>query len=644
MISVSELIRGYQRAFPIGWELAFRFWRFVIATFVHALLAAYCFAILWLGYSVLNQAPFRKDTKEAVFLIAVIFTTFFWSVAYRVKSKVESDDIEIGITRDEAPGLFKILDEVKREFKNQRISRVRLMTRFNCSTRIRRAPWSLFSTKHDLFLSWPLITMLSKQQLRAVIAHEMAHFQSSNLSPSWWVKKASDAAWLTRNLAVFLPVQFLLDHLEKRLRALAFFAIQHREKLADLHAARVTDPLTCRNTLMRVELLMGLSPEDYQDCDELFRIESPTPLDNYCRKMCQFLSSTLTSTSKVKSKLDDKLLAITNSKRSHPSIAERLQVIGYDSVTIDDSLLSAVMTEHSSAGLLAGDGAESIRQQVDQAFKDETKASREYWHRQILMSRERQDDDWDARSLHPADLWWHYRCQIAGFGEKAARRWIVRIVEQHPDSDAAHTEMAALDLQWDRHGNVDWAVNTLLRQTDSDDCTVADKACCNLVEHFQMTGDSERLKKIEAKQDGIEERMWRLGRKYPLTLFDHYAPADFSSRQLHEIVKAFKRLRVRRIWVGQQTFRHSPSLKYYIFVIECLTSSQIEVMTAFVSGHAALEHILHVEPNKHFRVIPIFGRSFITACRIRRTAGSLIYDRRAKQVADSEGDKSASDE
>lgn len=99
------------------------------------------------------------------------------------------------LRRDEVPQLFHTIDELRQALRTPRIDTVLLTDDFNASAAELGRGFSLRPTRRVLLLGQPLLSLLDEQALRAVMAHELAHFSHRHGRLGHWVYRTR-LAWL----------------------------------------------------------------------------------------------------------------------------------------------------------------------------------------------------------------------------------------------------------------------------------------------------------------------------------------------------------------------------------------------------------------------------------------------------------------
>jgi Zn-dependent protease with chaperone function len=145
--------------------------------------------VLPLGGPIAIGALFVNNTFiDALAAFAIIFLIWVMRPRYRDSGK--------SITREDAPGLYKILDDLKTKLDVGRRIDVRLDDEVNAGAREARGLFGILGTRSVLTLGLPLLALLGKDETRAVIAHEFGHFSRRHGRLGHWLYWAH-LGWLT---------------------------------------------------------------------------------------------------------------------------------------------------------------------------------------------------------------------------------------------------------------------------------------------------------------------------------------------------------------------------------------------------------------------------------------------------------------
>lgn len=216
---------------------------------------------------------------------AVVTSLLGWS-AFRAASWliVPAPRAEgVRLDRDNAPSLFQLVDTLADRMGAPRVDRIRITADMNAAVHQRpfKGLWGRMET--TLVVGLPLVHSISPKQLKAILAHEMAHLVRQRHGAlawdahlrAWWHRVceriASDGSWSARLLtAVLTPwaeagimKALELNHLE--------------EYEADRVAARFIGPKLLGDTLVEVAMKSEFIEGDYWEKVMAQAEHSPRP-------------------------------------------------------------------------------------------------------------------------------------------------------------------------------------------------------------------------------------------------------------------------------------------------------------------------------------------------------------------------------
>ncbi len=124
--------------------------------------------------------------QHPVFIcLAIIVVLIIW---WALQPSLHVDGY--AVTRDNAPQLYALLDEVIRGTDALTIHEIRIDHRLNAGALELGHGWIPGKVRRILILGGPLIASLSAPSLKAVIAHELGHFSRQHGSLGHWIYRA----------------------------------------------------------------------------------------------------------------------------------------------------------------------------------------------------------------------------------------------------------------------------------------------------------------------------------------------------------------------------------------------------------------------------------------------------------------------
>jgi len=145
--------------------------------------------------------------------------------------------------RSEGRALYDFVEEIRRAVDAPPVDSITITGGFHASAAAYWPPWRI-RRRRTLVLGLPVLTTLSIAELRAVIAHELAHFSSAYDAFAAWVYRTRRSwfalrASLDRRLATPLYVYWLIRWYVPRLNAASAEVARRQELVADRVAVKV---------------------------------------------------------------------------------------------------------------------------------------------------------------------------------------------------------------------------------------------------------------------------------------------------------------------------------------------------------------------------------------------------------------------
>ena len=157
----------------------------------------------------------------------------------------------------EGRALYEFVEEIRRAVGAPPVDSITITGGFHASAAVYLPPWRL-RRRRTLVLGFPVLTTLSKAELRAVIAHELAHFSRAYDPFAAWVYRTR-SSWfalrtaLDRRLATPVYVYWLIGWYVPRLNAASAEVARRHELVADRVAANVAGSRAAADALVVFE-------------------------------------------------------------------------------------------------------------------------------------------------------------------------------------------------------------------------------------------------------------------------------------------------------------------------------------------------------------------------------------------------------
>ncbi len=277
------------------------------------------------------------------------------------------------LMRKDVPELFRMIDDVRREIRGPRVHDVLLDGKTNAwITQMPRAG-GVFGSHNYLVLGLPYLAALSKDELRAVVGHELGHLSRKHgrfgtfvyRVEARWAKllegfEANESMWtrLVRRFVLWYAPYF---------KAYAFPALRAHEFEADDAAATVAGRPAAATALVSGTVAARWSYESYWPTIYDRAIDEPAPPSAAFAPMAQQIPQAKQSPD-LEHWYRDLLEIETDVTDSHPSLAERLAHL-----EVDPREVFALATQDgspSAAACYLGDAQGQLVAELDRAWRD----------------------------------------------------------------------------------------------------------------------------------------------------------------------------------------------------------------------------------------------------------------------------------
>jgi Zn-dependent protease with chaperone function len=227
----------------------------------------------------------------------------------------------IPLGRAEGRALHDFAEEIRRAVDAPSVDSITITGDFSASAAKYSSPWP-FRQRRGLVLGFPVLTTLSTGELRAVIAHELAHISSAHDAYAAWVYRTHRSWWallasLNRRLATPLYVYWLVRWYVPRLNTASAEVARRHEQVADRVAATVSGTRAAADALVVFEAGARFADEAHWPAIQTSHETVAEPPRPY--------SQMLTWDARITSRDTlDALLAEADREHTHPSPGERL--------------------------------------------------------------------------------------------------------------------------------------------------------------------------------------------------------------------------------------------------------------------------------------------------------------------------------
>jgi len=536
-----------------------------LRVFLLALLGnLYLAGVLLVTVAILVALVISITYLRAVAIKLIVIVTAFLLMLLRAIWIRVSPPEGTPVSANDAPELFRIIEELRRNLHLPQLHQVLVTDEFNAA--VHQAPrFGIFAgTRNYLIIGLPLMKSLTIPQFRAVLAHEFGHLSRGHGRISNWLYRQR-LRW--SRLATMLEAQnskgaalftWFLKWYDPYFNAYSFPLARANEYEADAAAARLTSPQAMAEALTRIKVVGSYLSERYWPAIRRQADDTPQPAfmphANLGQRVVQEIDDAdaqawLTRALEAKTTVDD----------THPSLSERLRAI-------DASPQWVLPSTGESADQLLGPSLAAITQALDSQWQV---AVHEAWQaryqevqrdRSRLVELNRKHDSGEELGLQEAYDRAMLTESVAGDAQEALTK--LRLLHKRAPDDAiiCYALGARLLEQEDESGR------GLIEQAMARNENVVTGGCQLLRDYYWRRGERkeadrwhERLmQRTEEEQNATRER-----RQIQTT--DKFDRHDLSAENLEELLVQLRAIpKLRKVYLVKKRLRFFPERPLYV--------------------------------------------------------------------------------
>jgi Zn-dependent protease with chaperone function len=475
------------------------------------------------------------------------------------------------VTRAEAPELFKVLDELQGQLRCPPFDQVLIES--VCNAAVSQVPrlGALGWHRKYLLIGLPLLDGLSRDEMRAVLAHEFTHLSREHGRLTHWLyrlRRSWDVAFqrlsAPRVRGEFslrpLVVKFI-EFFWPRFNAHAFVLSRANEYEADAQSARLAGKNNAASALMRLDIVSRqLDEKLWPDVHKLANEQAQAPEDVFVR-LRDGIRAGPTAEESAKWREESLKMVSTNSD-THPCLTERLRAL---EVAPDDIACGPV--RQSAAEALLGQSLDAVRVGVQKFWAKETAQNWRDRHARATALKDRLTSLDQVPILASADvdrLWDKAAAVLDLEGGKAAKPLLEEIIKLRPDHAPARFHLGRLLLE----DNSVEGVTHLQRAMELDQQCFP-HACALLHDHYRHAGDTARLRELDARMDRHQESLTASqAERREVKVSDTLIPHELSEAELLKLREGLERESgILRAHLARKEMKYFPTQKMFVLCV-----------------------------------------------------------------------------
>ncbi|NZA26573.1 M48 family metalloprotease [Luteimonas sp. SJ-92] len=514
----------------------------------------------------------------------------------------------------EAPGLVAEVERLRRATRAPKLDAIIVNAELNAAAASVPRASGLFGHRHYLVLGLPLMQLLEREEMAAVIAHEFGHFGGGHNRFGGWIHQvriswyrvlaalSQGGAWAAK------PFMTFFDWYAPFFDAYSFSLARANEYQADAAAAAVVGPGPAGRALVRVHLGGERLERDFWPYVRRCNAQQPLPPSCLYRDMAQHLRSSGTDDA---ARLGEALTAAAGHHDTHPTLAQRLDALGVEVPRLDGA------PHRSFADAWLGDLATVLEARFSDEWRQGVEAAWTGNHARHIEDSARLAELEQVVERSPEQAV-QYALLVADLRpEVDALPLFQRAVEAAPDDALSRFRLGQLLLEREDAAGVEH-----VRTAMALDSNAIEPGAALLAQHFSAVADEagqaeaeKALRRLYAQQDRTAANRGKVGRS------DILLPHGLSVDALDGLRRQLDALgTVKKAWVVRKHVSDDPNeLPHYVVLVSW--------RGLILSEDSNLQRVADaLDLPGSFLVITAPNRRLV-ASRLKRTAGAPAYTR-----------------
>ena len=478
------------------------------------------------------------------------------------------------VSREEVPALFAALDELQAQLRSAPFHRVLVMA--ECNAAVVQVPrlGALGWPRNYLLLGLPLLDGLSRDEMRAVLAHEFTHLSREHgrffhwlyrLRRSWEeVFKQLSRPRIQGEVSLRPLVVKYVDWFWPRFNAHAFVLSRANEYEADAQAGRLAGRDNVASSLLRLKLHAHqleehLWPAVWQQANE-----RPEPPNDVFARLRDGLHAGPTAADRARW-TEEAFRVVTTNNDTHPCFRERLRAVGIAPENVPP--LVATNPPAFAAETLLGTALETIRNDVQQRWHKDVEALWRERHARASALADRLASLEQAVpnvADDPDSLWDKAVVLLDLRTDETVEPLLRRILVLRPSHGPANYHLGRILLEAGRPEGETYLERVMAQEEES-----VPQACALLREHHRRAGRVEKLRELDARLDRYEKDLAASRTEQrEVTAKDHFIPHELSAAELEALRRTLAaEPELAHAELARKELRHFPKQRLFLLCL-----------------------------------------------------------------------------
>ncbi|KZN36225.1 M48 family metallopeptidase [Pseudoalteromonas luteoviolacea] len=355
---------------------------------------------VWLAFS--SSMFLLLLFKKKLFIPLFIMTWVLFKSVFIRWPKPEG----VIITRDHSPELFNMIDELQCNLQAPHIHQVIVTPEFNAA--VAQTPRFLaFGFMHNtLILGFELLLSLTVEEVKSVIAHELAHLSGNHSKFRGWIYRARES-WQNmmfnldqHNGWTTAPIRKFFNWYSPRFSAYSFALARLNEYEADNVAGEQSSNEIAASALLKLHAYSNFIQDKYWTPFSQSILELPEPHTLPFAGLVKFMEQTEVSAAEANSAITFAKKVTTTNQDTHPCLSERLAALKGENVEFSP-------TEGSAAKQLFAEQIDDVTAMLDAQWSMFSLDSWKQEHEFIQEEKKEHEGlkDKDINELSKNELW-----------------------------------------------------------------------------------------------------------------------------------------------------------------------------------------------------------------------------------------------
>lgn len=496
-----------------------------------------------------------------------------WSILRSLWVRLERPH-GIELTQKNAPGIFSLLDDLRKRFNGPRFHHVLLMGDYNAAV-VQVPRLGVFGWQRNyLILGLPLMQSLSPNEFEAVLAHEFGHLSRNHAKFSSWIYRVR-RTWervfeemARRRQTGAIVLSKFLDWFWPLFNAHAFVLARVNEYEADRCSAEFSGAETAGQALMRVTLHGTFLEERFWP--EIFKrtnIQDKPPEAVYA-EMQNALRTPIPLEDSTRW-LKTAFLLETNNGDTHPCLKDRLKALGVLPEGVQHGQFPSTVPPSpvSAAEHFLGPELPQFAAQLSERWKLMMLPVWMERHQQVQeLDKVIADATGDGNKPSSIEqLWRKARAIIDKDGDEAALPVLEQLLTLDREHMGANFVWGRILLSKDDPCGIQFIERAVAKEE-----TMTEAACELIYGFYVRTGQRDKLRGIEDRMDAFRERTNEaLRERNDISPKDIFVPHEIKDSDLKTLRDLFEsEPEIHSVNVARKQVKIFPNSPCYVFLIK----------------------------------------------------------------------------